>query len=122
MNTGTRTRLEALHTSLLCREHALMAEVGAVAAARRAGDLGPEVHDQKDDAARRGGDVVEAAEMRRDLDELAGIRAALRRLDAGVYGDCADCGGPIPLERLLLQPAAERCVACQAALEALRRA
>jgi len=49
-------------------------------------------------------------------------QAALQRLDAGVYGDCVDCGQPIALERLRVQPAAERCAACQAARERLRRA
>lgn len=46
--------------------------------------------------------------------EADGIRAALRRLDAGTYGTCAKCGGPIPEARLAALPAATTCVACAA--------
>jgi len=49
---------------------------------------------------------------------MSQVEAALRRLDAGTYGDCAGCGEPIPLQRLLVQPAAERCAACQSRFEA----
>jgi DnaK suppressor protein len=44
---------------------------------------------------------------------VAAIERALRRLDLGGYGDCLECGEPIPLKRLLAQPAAELCVVCQ---------
>jgi len=33
------------------------------------------------------------------------------------YGSCVDCGADIALERLLAQPAASRCLACQSATE-----
>lgn len=52
---------------------------------------------------------------------LAGQRdqvvAALRRLDAGTYGMCVDCGQPLPDERLQARPEAARCVSCQAKSE-----
>jgi DnaK suppressor protein len=44
---------------------------------------------------------------------LSLIDAALKRLDAGVYGECMECGKAIPLERLRATPQALRCVACQ---------
>ena len=47
----------------------------------------------------------------------AEVHAALQRLDGGTYGDCADCGKPISLQRLRVQPAAQRCTPCQAARE-----
>jgi DnaK suppressor protein len=37
---------------------------------------------------------------------------ALDRLTSGVYGICAHCGDPIPLDRLRARPAATTCVAC----------
>ncbi len=42
------------------------------------------------------------------------IDAALARIEAGSYGSCLACGGPIAYERLEIVPAADRCVACQA--------
>jgi DnaK suppressor protein len=49
------------------------------------------------------------------------VEAALHRLDAGTYGDCAVCAEPISLQRLLVQPAAQRCAACQTAYEHARQ-
>ena len=61
--------------------------------------------------------TADFADARRDLDEYQAGRAALSRLDAGVYGVCADCGEPIPPARLQAQPFAIRCVACQERVE-----
>jgi len=55
-----------------------------------------------------------------DEHESAAIRTidlALKRIDAGVYGDCMDCATEIPLERLKASPQALRCIACQEKLE-----
>ena len=47
--------------------------------------------------------------------QLAGIEAALRRLDEepDEYGRCVDCDEWIPLGRLKLMPWAQRCVPCE---------
>jgi len=57
----------------------------------------------------------------RDLSELAEVEAAIARMADGTYGECADCGLPIPVARLEAYPTARRCVACQEAAEAQRR-
>lgn len=44
--------------------------------------------------------------------ELHQVDDALARMDAGAYGRCANCGKPIPAERLAVRPFAEHCVAC----------
>jgi len=44
---------------------------------------------------------------------LSQIDAALRRLDAGAYGECMDCGKAIPLARMEASPQALRCISCQ---------
>ena len=44
---------------------------------------------------------------------LAGIEAALDRMDRGRYGACVECEAPIPLERLEILPAVALCTACQ---------
>lgn len=48
---------------------------------------------------------------------LSRIDAALRRLDANAYGDCAECGKAISSERLRALPFAVRCTACEDARE-----
>ncbi len=41
------------------------------------------------------------------------VEAALRRIAEGEYGECAACGEDIDPRRLLAQPEAPLCVACQ---------
>jgi RNA polymerase-binding transcription factor DksA len=50
------------------------------------------------------------AAARRQLEDT---EAALQRLDDGEYGSCAQCGQPIPAERLEILPAAKFCIGCQ---------
>lgn len=56
-----------------------------------------------------------------DLNLLQKIDLALRRLEAGTYDQCANCGDAIPLERLLAKPSVSLCVACQELKDAGRR-
>lgn len=56
---------------------------------------------------------------RREL-ELQKIAAALRRLEAGDYGNCLACDEPIAMKRLLLDPAATLCISCASAREVQR--
>ncbi len=53
------------------------------------------------------------AAVSRDLHELRAVELARKRMDSGTYGECASCGYPIPFERLMAMPAAERCAPCQ---------
>ena len=55
--------------------------------------------------------MAEAAERARKRD-LVRVDQALRRLEDGEYGYCADCGEEIPDKRLAIDPMAERCVNC----------
>ncbi len=52
--------------------------------------------------------------------EIAKISAALKRLDAGEYGICTECGGKIDDARMLAYPYAEECIDC-ARLQEQRR-
>lgn len=45
------------------------------------------------------------------------LTAALVRLRTGHYGTCEECGGPIPVARLVALPEAITCVPCQEQLE-----
>ena len=49
----------------------------------------------------------------RETAELAAVDAALKRIEDGVYGLCADCGVVIPALRLHAAPEAARCIDCQ---------
>jgi len=77
------------------------------------GDVGDSV-DQGDE---RFQDGMAHVEKLRDQEELMAIDAARGRLADGSYGECVECGQPIPFERLKAQPTALRCVPCQAKFE-----
>ena len=49
----------------------------------------------------------------RETAELDMVDAALRRIEAGTYGQCITCGVDIPAARLHAAPEAARCIACQ---------
>ena len=49
--------------------------------------------------------------------ELGQIDAALERIDAGTYGQCTECGGEIPIERLEALPYALLDAECAARRE-----
>jgi DnaK suppressor protein len=59
------------------------------------------------------------AQIERDTAELRSVDAALARIEDGSYGKCTRCGGEIGDARLRASPSAERCIACQTALEKL---
>lgn len=62
---------------------------------------------------RENDEVIDQLELATAAD-LQQVRAALERLDAGLYGICATCGGTIEEGRLHALPQATRCVACAA--------
>jgi DnaK suppressor protein len=119
MDLPTQTHLKTLRELLSYRLAELRAEVRAAESARResAEPGAHDVLDRKDEAAQQQVATLGGAQERRDLDEVADVESALHRLDIGSYGDCAQCGDPIALARLLVQPAALRCAACQQAHE-----
>ncbi len=45
-------------------------------------------------------------------EEIYAIRAALKRMDAGEYGVCTDCGEDIAPKRLAAIPHAAKCINC----------
>jgi DnaK suppressor protein len=48
---------------------------------------------------------------------LKNVGLALRRIDAGEFGDCLECGEAIADARLQVQPWASLCISCQSAAE-----
>jgi RNA polymerase-binding protein DksA len=57
----------------------------------------------------------------RAMQQLELVDAALQRLDAGTFGTCQRCGGPIAEGRLEALPWAAHCIACQSAIDKARR-
>ncbi len=62
-------------------------------------------------------DALQGQAMSRERDrrrqiELQKIVAALRRIEAGDYGDCVRCDEEIAIRRLELDPAAPLCIDC----------
>ena len=56
---------------------------------------------------------MDFAIMEMKAESLGKIDEAIRRLEAGVYGVCAECGAEIAEPRLKALPFATLCVACQ---------
>ncbi|MHC9046886.1 TraR/DksA family transcriptional regulator [Microbacterium saperdae] len=108
------TDLRTLLTDLRAQAQARVASTSAVLAELthdRAGSNDDDEHDPEgvtlsSEWSRLTG-LAEAA-----ASELHQVDDALARMDAGTYGICANCGRPIPAERLAVRPFAEHCVAC----------
>lgn len=88
------TRLEALEQESSRRDNPLSADFEEQATERE----GEDVLNQQTNIARV---------------ELAEIKQAIDRLQAGTYGVCGECGDPIPLARLKVMPMAMYCTDCQ---------
>lgn len=66
------------------------------------------------DSARALADVeTHASLIERDEERLRAVDFAFNLLEQGRYGQCAQCGEEIPLERLKVVPFAAYCVDCQ---------
>jgi len=63
------------------------------------------------------GQAMSQEQVRRRQLQLQRITAALRRMEQGGYGDCHDCGEPIDVRRLEMDPAADLCIRCATARE-----
>jgi len=48
---------------------------------------------------------------------LEEVDHALRKMDAGTYGRCDECGSEIPYERLEVRPQATLCIQCKSKIE-----
>lgn len=58
------------------------------------------------------GQAMSAAVRKRREQSLRRIDAALERLAAGEFGFCLQCGEPIDVKRLEIDPATPRCAHC----------
>lgn len=113
----TEKQLEKLKQGMLERQRVLVGEV-ADQRSRTAEDGNDEalggVGDAGDESVLRMMTDLHLQEAGRDVEELQAIDAAFRRMEAGEYGQCEECGNEIGHPRLQAQPTATRCVECQA--------
>ena len=116
MASLTLGQITELRRQIQQRRAELRAEIRAELLASdesRYADLAGRVHDSGDESVADLLADLDVARIDRQVKEIRGLEAALRRVDLGVYGVCRECDGDIGYERLQSQPAAERCLACQ---------
>ena len=112
----TRKQREALKKRLLARRSRLLrglqAQLGTLRQTeqRRVADTADIASDATLDL-----ESLQVAEM--EVQELKKIEGAIRRIDAGTFDVCEECGGGIGRERLRALPHATLCVRCQEGLE-----
>jgi DnaK suppressor protein len=117
----TQTRIRDLREILLDRRRQMEGDVRTRIRDGRT-ERSDEVVDDgaTSDAALQNG--IDFAVTQLKAETLARIDAALARLDAGLYGDCFDCGDEISDNRLRALPFAVRCTACEEKREQQTRA
>lgn len=109
---GQLAELESERANYLRQAESLQAEADSLTEDREPGDV------QFDEESGEGDTL--AVERERDLALSAQARAAIEQIDAaiekihaGSYGECDNCGNPIPKERLKALPYAALCVKCK---------
>jgi DnaK suppressor protein len=60
---------------------------------------------------------IAVGNLEREFVLLRAVRAALRRLDTGMFGICLDCADDISPKRLAAVPWTSSCIACQQAAD-----
>lgn len=75
----------------------------------------PEYGSSDEDNATEIADYTTNLSLEKNLEEkLRNIDGALKRMEEGIYGQCGKCQKEINIERLKIQPEADRCVECNA--------
>lgn len=80
-------------------------------------ELAGRVHDRGEEAVADLLEDLEIAALERHVQRLRLVESALEAIERGDYGLCRQCGAQIGSARLHADPAVERCLDCQAALE-----
>lgn len=119
--------LDAVEAERIASVLAALKRDALAGVARADGELRGEDADLFREGGLSGDGALAEAEFERDVAGAGQARSALlqivaaeRRLADGEYGICIDCGKAIAPARLAAQPAASRCVSCQAGVEKRR--
>lgn len=109
--TNIRAALEQQRETLRKQVTASLEESGQTQFAEV---LGRASGDSSDEALAVSLGDLSAARLDHEIRQLKELEAALQRMAKADFGLCQDCGAPIPVARLIANPAALRCIACQA--------
>ena len=107
-----RSRLEAEHDRLLSVQASVLEGSALESSHQHPADVGTEMFEREKDLS-----ILEHIQA-----EIGEVARAIRRLDAGTYGTCEDCGREIAPARLEARPAARYCIEDQARRERLASA
>ncbi|NUO73575.1 MAG: hypothetical protein HOQ10_12780 [Frateuria sp.] len=114
MSTLTPAYLHHVQARLVARCQDIDARLhAAVVTATREPSQVTEVRDFKDAAAREWDAALDEAGLAQAARERGELLAALCRIREGTYGDCLECGRPIPVHRIEALPTAALCAECQ---------
>jgi DnaK suppressor protein len=108
----TKSKLNEFRNTLTMRKSEL--EDGSRSRGVLAIETSPEELDRIQQAQDRD---LAIGSLDRNAKLLREVRAALRRLDGGVYGVCRDCDGEIGMKRLAAVPWTPSCIDCQEAAD-----
>jgi DnaK suppressor protein len=92
---------------------ALMAEADSLAGAEDGSDAQADGEMGDGDATATAREHLDLAARLED-EAIDAAKLALARIEAGTYGTCTTCGGPIGKERLEALPETPVCVVCKA--------
>jgi RNA polymerase-binding transcription factor DksA len=111
--------LKAVGRELDRFEQAVRAAMRSALAEARSdvGGIAADVHDLGEESVADELRAVNSALAERHGYELGLVEDARARLDSREIGQCADCEGEIGLQRLLANPVARRCIACESQRE-----
>ena len=116
MADRTLTEDQQLRDDLIPRIRLELEELSALSSST-AGDRAPVQLDQQSVGrlsrvdAMQGQALAQASDLRRKARAIA-LEAALSRFESEDFGYCADCGEPIAIARLRVDPATRLCIAC----------
>lgn len=116
----TDEQIEAFRTIIKNRLSSLWQEIRSEMAERdeqKLSKLPGEIHDFEEASVSEIYAELNLALLEHHQKELSDLEAALKRIKAGSYGVCIECGDPVGLERLQANPAASRCISCQESFE-----
>ena len=111
---SSKKELEKIKEVLLERKKELEE---AIVQLQAEADIFGQTQDQGDQAISAAFETLKSSLHNNEYEEFKMISKALKMIDEGTYGVCADCGQPISERRLQSYPNATRCLPCQEAAE-----